>query len=392
MLDALAPAELAIPDTVLTLMAPGATNVTPSVELFASRTRPAFDELGAARTLAQMIIDMVLQRDRAARLVEFATRGSGQHLTLGGTIDALVRARGTRRAGNPEARRASARDAARGRRQAPACSPPTPTRRPRFGRWPSSKLPTCGAQARTRECGDEGRRCGRSGSRSSTTSRGGSTSESCPSFRRPSLRRREIRSASRERRGERERSRRLTECRLGSEVAWSPLQISRLIDRPRTHRPRMVRFIARRCRDCPTHPRSSPVLAFAQDLGCECVIRKLGVVGAGTMGGGIAALAASAGIPVVLLDVRRKTATETRPARRTRTREEVEAGGVHGRRPRVGDRDRQHSTTISTSSRLRPRHRSDHRTGRAEARALRAAREDCCRRTRSSRRTRRAFR
>ena len=32
-------------------------------------------------------------------------------------------------------------------------------------------------------------------------------------------------------------------------------------------------------------------------------IRRLGVVGAGTMGGGIAALAASAGIPVVLLDV-----------------------------------------------------------------------------------------
>jgi 3-hydroxyacyl-CoA dehydrogenase len=33
------------------------------------------------------------------------------------------------------------------------------------------------------------------------------------------------------------------------------------------------------------------------------VLKKLGVVGAGTMGGGIAALAASAGIPVVLLDV-----------------------------------------------------------------------------------------
>jgi 3-hydroxyacyl-CoA dehydrogenase len=32
-------------------------------------------------------------------------------------------------------------------------------------------------------------------------------------------------------------------------------------------------------------------------------VRKLGVVGAGTMGSGIAALAASAGIPVVLLDV-----------------------------------------------------------------------------------------
>lgn len=92
MLGALRPEELAIPDTVLTLMAPGATSVTPAVELFGSRTRPAFDELSAAQTLAQMIVDMVLQRDRAARLVEFATRGSGPHLTLGATIDALVAA------------------------------------------------------------------------------------------------------------------------------------------------------------------------------------------------------------------------------------------------------------------------------------------------------------
>jgi hypothetical protein len=90
MLDALRPDELAIPDTVLTLMAPGANAVTPTVELFQSRTRPAFDELGAAQTLAQMIVDMVLQRDRAARLVEFATRGSGPHLTLAGAIDALA--------------------------------------------------------------------------------------------------------------------------------------------------------------------------------------------------------------------------------------------------------------------------------------------------------------
>jgi len=33
------------------------------------------------------------------------------------------------------------------------------------------------------------------------------------------------------------------------------------------------------------------------------VIRTIGVVGAGTMGSGIAALAVSAGIPVVLLDI-----------------------------------------------------------------------------------------
>ena len=37
--------------------------------------------------------------------------------------------------------------------------------------------------------------------------------------------------------------------------------------------------------------------------GAKMRVRKLGVIGAGTMGGGIAALAASAGIPVVLLDV-----------------------------------------------------------------------------------------
>ena len=90
MIAALRPEELAIPDTVLSLMSPNANAVTPTVELFGSRTRPAFDELGAAQTLAQMVVDMILQPDRAARLVEFATRGAGPHLTLGGTIDALV--------------------------------------------------------------------------------------------------------------------------------------------------------------------------------------------------------------------------------------------------------------------------------------------------------------
>jgi uncharacterized protein DUF4953 len=90
LLEALKPSELAIPDTVLTLLAPGAANVTPAVELFGSRTRPVFDELGAARTLAQMIVDGVLQRDRAARLVQFAAHGSS--FTLGSAIDALVSA------------------------------------------------------------------------------------------------------------------------------------------------------------------------------------------------------------------------------------------------------------------------------------------------------------
>ena len=89
LLDALAPVELAIPDTVVSLMVPGASGVTPPVELFGSRTRPAFDELGAARTLAQMIVDAVLQRERAARLVQQGARGQGP--ALGEVADSLIR-------------------------------------------------------------------------------------------------------------------------------------------------------------------------------------------------------------------------------------------------------------------------------------------------------------
>lgn len=88
---ALAPGELAIPDTVITLLGPRPFSWPNDVEQFGTRARPAFDELGAARTLAQMIIDGVLQRDRAARLVQQAAHDPAA-LTLGQTIDALVAA------------------------------------------------------------------------------------------------------------------------------------------------------------------------------------------------------------------------------------------------------------------------------------------------------------
>jgi hypothetical protein len=89
LIAALQPSELAIPDTVLTLLAPRPFSYSGSVELFGTRTRPAFDELGAARTLAQMIVDGILQRERAARLVQQASYGD-RPLTLSETIDALV--------------------------------------------------------------------------------------------------------------------------------------------------------------------------------------------------------------------------------------------------------------------------------------------------------------
>jgi hypothetical protein len=72
LLNAVSPAELAIPDTVITLLGPRPFGFGQYPELLSSRTRPTFDELGAARTLAQMVIDGMLQRDRLARLVQFA--------------------------------------------------------------------------------------------------------------------------------------------------------------------------------------------------------------------------------------------------------------------------------------------------------------------------------
>lgn len=86
---ALAPAELAVPDTVRTLLVPGAEQVTPGVELFGSRTRPVFDELGAARTLAGMVVDAALQRDRAGRLVQQQLHDPRQP-GVAAVIDALL--------------------------------------------------------------------------------------------------------------------------------------------------------------------------------------------------------------------------------------------------------------------------------------------------------------
>lgn len=89
LIAAMSPRELEIPDTVLTLLGPRPYSYSPYVELFQTRTRPAFDEPGAARTLAQMIVDAILERERAARLVEFYPHSANQ-LSLGEVIDSLT--------------------------------------------------------------------------------------------------------------------------------------------------------------------------------------------------------------------------------------------------------------------------------------------------------------
>lgn len=101
LLSTLEPAELAIPDTIQTLMSPRPGGYPESVELFSSGSRPSFDALGAARTLAQLTVDGLLQRERAARLILGAVRQPAQ-LTLHEVIDRLAAATWHGSAATPE--------------------------------------------------------------------------------------------------------------------------------------------------------------------------------------------------------------------------------------------------------------------------------------------------
>ena len=73
-LDALEPGALAIPERVLALMTPRAFGYASNEWFFASDASPAFDQIGAARTLAAMVIDDLLDRRRVARLVALRAR------------------------------------------------------------------------------------------------------------------------------------------------------------------------------------------------------------------------------------------------------------------------------------------------------------------------------
>jgi hypothetical protein len=73
-LDALEPAELAIPERVIQLMAPRAYGYGTDEWFFGSDAYPAFDQLGAARTLAGFAVEGLLNRNRMARLVAFHSR------------------------------------------------------------------------------------------------------------------------------------------------------------------------------------------------------------------------------------------------------------------------------------------------------------------------------
>jgi len=73
-LDALEPEQLAIPERVINLMAPRAYGYSTDERFFGSKAAPAFDQVGAARTLATMAIGNILAPQRIARLMAFNAR------------------------------------------------------------------------------------------------------------------------------------------------------------------------------------------------------------------------------------------------------------------------------------------------------------------------------
>ncbi|HSE41090.1 MAG TPA: zinc-dependent metalloprotease, partial [Acidobacteriota bacterium] len=68
------PQTLALPENILRLIPPTPDGYDRDRELFDLRTSPAFDALSAAETAAAMTINLILNPERAARLVEYHAR------------------------------------------------------------------------------------------------------------------------------------------------------------------------------------------------------------------------------------------------------------------------------------------------------------------------------
>jgi len=74
LLAALGPAELDLPEPLLQRLAPRLPGEAAHGELFRHATRPAFDALGAAASLADLVLAALLDPARSARLVDFHRR------------------------------------------------------------------------------------------------------------------------------------------------------------------------------------------------------------------------------------------------------------------------------------------------------------------------------
>jgi hypothetical protein len=74
LLSILDPDALDLPESVIAVLLPRPAGHGPNREMFGSRTHPAFDPLGAAATAAGQVVEMVLQPERLARMVDFHRR------------------------------------------------------------------------------------------------------------------------------------------------------------------------------------------------------------------------------------------------------------------------------------------------------------------------------
>lgn len=89
LLKTISPNVLKMPDKIRKLISPRPIGYQNSRELFNSYTDPVFDPLGAAETAASMTAGLLLNRNRAARLVEAKARNE-ENLGLGNLIEEII--------------------------------------------------------------------------------------------------------------------------------------------------------------------------------------------------------------------------------------------------------------------------------------------------------------
>ncbi|GAB5410630.1 MAG: zinc-dependent metalloprotease [Balneolaceae bacterium] len=90
MLSAIDPEILALPENILDIIPTRPAGISGSRELFRGNTGPSLDALGIAQTAANVPISLILNPQRANRLVEYSARDN--NLSLEETIDELIEA------------------------------------------------------------------------------------------------------------------------------------------------------------------------------------------------------------------------------------------------------------------------------------------------------------
>ncbi len=98
MMKAIDPKVLAVPENILDMIPTRPAGISGSRELFRGNTGPSLDALGIAETAANVPINLILNPQRANRLVEYGARDG--NLSLNETIDALINNSWKKRAGN----------------------------------------------------------------------------------------------------------------------------------------------------------------------------------------------------------------------------------------------------------------------------------------------------